>query len=347
MKDYLIQIDALRFYAVFSVVISHLYPSTLPTVDFFIKLYEYLPGVQLFFCISGFLITGILVKGIQISSKSNLFKVFYYRRFLRIFPIYYLTIFLLYFLNIGDYREWFLYDFFYVTNIIQALQGNFAGTIAPHFWSLAVEEQFYIFWPLLLTLSKNKKYHIVLASSLFLLGCFSVFYTSNSFFVARTFGCLAYLGSGALLAILWLYFKEYVQNSVIFLNYFILMLFLFLVIITFFKFYFSEDLSFLIKILAIPILTLKFALGFKNKLLKPLLESRVILYLGKISYGLYVYHLLVHYPLVFLFKLFSIPFQDDSFAFFVYKILLAILVSIISWEFFEKKINLMKNRYSY
>ena len=107
-------------------------------------------GVDLFFVLSGFLITGILL---DTQSDSHFFKKFYGRRVLRIFPLYYGTLFVLFALTPLMHLNWqgmrllLLLD---LQNFRPALVGNFM--LAPnlglfHFWSLAIEEQFYLLWP--------------------------------------------------------------------------------------------------------------------------------------------------------------------------------------------------------
>ena len=98
-------------------------------------------GVDLFFVLSGFLITGILL---DTSSATNYFNSFYTRRILRIFPLYYLSLPLIFFVIAPadahpHTRIWYL---FYAQNWVMT-KVFFAG----HYWSLAVEEQFYLLWP--------------------------------------------------------------------------------------------------------------------------------------------------------------------------------------------------------
>ncbi len=111
-------------------------------------------GVQLFFVLSGFLITGILLDTQQ---ASNYFKSFIVRRALRIFPIYYLTLiaFLIVLPAVGVLAHDFggswqhqLPLWLYYSN--WTLPYGLGGDAMPHFWSLAVEEQFYLLWPLLI-----------------------------------------------------------------------------------------------------------------------------------------------------------------------------------------------------
>jgi peptidoglycan/LPS O-acetylase OafA/YrhL len=97
-------------------------------------------GVELFFVLSGFLITGILL---DTRENSNYYKTFYMRRILRILPVYLLMILIL---RISAYISWafVLVSLLYAVNMtISSVRG---GTY-PAFWSLSVEEQFYLVWP--------------------------------------------------------------------------------------------------------------------------------------------------------------------------------------------------------
>lgn len=110
-------------------------------------------GVTLFFCLSGFLITHILLTTV---AESNALWKFIARRTLRIFPLYYLTLLVLLLLlpALGLQPAIYQYDsenaigfWFYVSN--WTVPAHPKETALCHFWSLAVEEQFYLFWPLL------------------------------------------------------------------------------------------------------------------------------------------------------------------------------------------------------
>jgi peptidoglycan/LPS O-acetylase OafA/YrhL len=106
-------------------------------------------GVDLFFVLSGFLITGILLDS---RGDDRYFRTFFSRRVLRIFPLYYATLFVAFVVLArfmpsvaadGRYQIWL---WTYLDNwAIPLGQGT---AIFPHFWSLAVEEQFYVLWPL-------------------------------------------------------------------------------------------------------------------------------------------------------------------------------------------------------
>lgn len=114
-------------------------------------------GVDLFFVLSGFLITGILL---DTKSASGYYQSFYLRRMLRIFPLYYLFLTVILLLPASsaagdmlgrDYlaqHQWWFWP--HMTNWLMVVEGS-AGATAAGFgaiWSLSIEEQFYLVWPL-------------------------------------------------------------------------------------------------------------------------------------------------------------------------------------------------------
>ncbi|MGH7284781.1 MAG: acyltransferase family protein [Polyangiaceae bacterium] len=121
-------------------------------------------GVDLFFVLSGFLITGILYDS---KNKTRYFRTFYVRRTLRIFPLYYGVLALLFVilpalrsshspgLAQSEQHEAWLWT--YATNLYLSLHGSWrALPYVGHFWSLAVEEHFYLVWPMIV-LSFSRK----------------------------------------------------------------------------------------------------------------------------------------------------------------------------------------------
>lgn len=116
-------------------------------------------GVELFFVLSGFLITGILY---DTQNKPHYFRNFYMKRVLRIFPLYYGVLAFVFFLAplipllrgptldyLVDRQAW---AWLYAINIYIAKQGAWSFSYLEHFWSLAIEEHFYLFWPLVVFL---------------------------------------------------------------------------------------------------------------------------------------------------------------------------------------------------
>jgi peptidoglycan/LPS O-acetylase OafA/YrhL len=115
-------------------------------------------GVNAFFVLSGFLITHLLLKEYERRGSISI-GAFYARRALRIFPAYY--VFLLFSLSVDAYqgdarsREVALPAALYYLNYYHAVNGHSSASIA-HAWSLAVEEQFYLIWPLCLILGLTR-----------------------------------------------------------------------------------------------------------------------------------------------------------------------------------------------
>ena len=152
---YIKQFDGLRAIAVLMVVVFHWFAGGWIT-----KSGIGLMGVDIFFALSGFLITRILLvykfnqdAGYDKHSKWHILGRFIYRRALRIFPVYFLLLFVLYhisyFLPNTLKADWGWYVS-YLQNFLFYIRQSWAiGKVSP-FWTLAVEEQFYMFWPLLI-----------------------------------------------------------------------------------------------------------------------------------------------------------------------------------------------------
>ena len=174
-RGHLVPLDGLRGLAILAVMASHLFavnyealwwPARLAGEIFYWGLW----GVDLFFVLSGFLITGILVDSLQ---GPHFFRNFYMRRVLRIFPLYYGLLFLLFALTPELHIQWHGLKvplLLYLQNgwRLQPLTEQMGMNISlNHLWSLAIEEQFYMVWPLLVFLARTPR-RIMAAS---LAGC--------------------------------------------------------------------------------------------------------------------------------------------------------------------------------
>jgi peptidoglycan/LPS O-acetylase OafA/YrhL len=112
-------------------------------------------GVDLFFVLSGFLITGILYDS---RKDEHYFRNFYMRRVLRIFPLYYGVLVIVFLVlplipalrvpEIAALQPHQAWAWLYAVNIYLAIHDGWVLSYIEHFWSLAVEEQFYLIWPL-------------------------------------------------------------------------------------------------------------------------------------------------------------------------------------------------------
>jgi peptidoglycan/LPS O-acetylase OafA/YrhL len=157
-------LDGVRGIAVIAVMFSHLFPGTARgTVQHVVgEVLQFgATGVDLFFVLSGFLITGILFDSLE---DDGYFRKFYARRMLRIFPLYYgvLACCGLWMIvnESGQYRELLSYALYLQnTRLLVDTSSANARVVLPivHFWSLAIEEQFYLVWPLLIFVIRKQQ----------------------------------------------------------------------------------------------------------------------------------------------------------------------------------------------
>lgn len=183
MKQYRADIDGLRALAVVPVLIFHFFPNLLP--GGFV-------GVDVFFVISGFLITSIIINDVKQGSFTVL--GFYKKRIIRIFPALALVLSTVYLLGWfsflqGDFASLGKHIFggsFFISNLLLWSESGYfdsSSQLKPllHLWSLGVEEQFYLFWPLLLMLFARTKKALYLTSATILIISFMVgLYTMHS-----------------------------------------------------------------------------------------------------------------------------------------------------------------------
>ena len=158
-KKYFDNLDGLRAYAAIAVVIFHM---NLNWPNYWYLMPYWWLGVQIFFIISGFLITDILLK---LKNGDWFFKNFYKRRALRILPLYFLCfIFTIFYWISRDnsIQDFYAYILFIQNWVIWFNNGTVDfPTIFGHSWTLAIEQQFYLLWPLFIRYIHIKKLWIV------------------------------------------------------------------------------------------------------------------------------------------------------------------------------------------
>ena len=198
-------LDGVRAIAVLLVMLHH---AGLPYTPFPVDLG--LLGVRLFFVLSGFLITGILLDGDDARARGesdvgSLARSFYARRALRLVPVYYGPLLVLVLLDAARVRQDLAWHALYATSFLVARENGWIG-IASHFWSLSVEELFYLLWPWLVLATPRRALPWVCATVVAIgpvfraagvvhgLGRWTLLYTLP--------GCTDPLAIGALLAIL-------------------------------------------------------------------------------------------------------------------------------------------------
>ena len=170
------ELDGLRGVAILLVLIHRFWPASGPLARFATVAELGWVGVDLFFVISGFLITGILI---DTRDDPAYFKNFFARRVLRIFPLYYAyvaAVFVL--LPMHEKGPYFqtpfiqesgspLFYFLYLANVPEAFFGRDVPKLLGMLWSLAIEEQFYLSFPFLARISRRKLVYVLLAMVVF------------------------------------------------------------------------------------------------------------------------------------------------------------------------------------
>ena len=169
---HLLQLDGLRTVAIALVMAEHLFPLHRLIVNWFPSMEGLRPGqivpplgfigVSLFFVLSGFLITRILLSCRERwregeSTLGRELRVFYFRRTLRIFPLYYGVLLVLAVLDVRQIHDRLPYHLTYTFNWLLTFPEHYSrGGFERHFWSLCVEEQFYLIWPWLILLAPRR-----------------------------------------------------------------------------------------------------------------------------------------------------------------------------------------------
>ena len=305
-------------------------------------------GVRFFFVVSGFLVTRILLKtrGKLDNGESSRWKElgnFQIRRLMRTLPAYYLSLLIAAAIGITPVRETLGWTLTFLTNFYIASVGYFPATIS-HFWTLAVQEQFYLFWPLivlflpgawmkftfpgLILTSLVFRYYCIATDASYLVRWFNVLGNLDTFAAG---GILAYasMKNPALIVErktrLW-------SGAVAFLCLF--------VAVAMRPLSLDNPLSILIELFESVFMGWLVACsvtGFRGWVGK-ILSWHPLAYLGQVSYGVFVYHVLISILLLPVFVHFGCGGEDAVsivVRFFVQS-LISILAATLSWLFFEQ-----------
>jgi len=345
------QLDALRAIAVSAVLIHHFLPVGRFIPEDFLTLGAL--AVRLFFVLSGYLITGILLRSRELTFGTAL-KQFYLRRALRIFPIYYLVLLTLVLVGGSRVRQDILWHLMYLSNILFVRNPGAMG-ITGHLWTLSVEEQFYFIWPFLILLVPNKYILRVILVAIVIGVCWTIVAFRLVALGGPIVGgiltpaCLDSLGIGSLLSFiendqrLRIYRERFLRFAVITGGFIIL-----LQTIIFFgshllPLFFST--AYLGVSLVFVWLVGRAAQGFGGKL-GAFLEWRPLLYIGKISYGVYLYHNFMPRLVSEAANALGLS-QPGTVLTFLFASALTFLVAAASWHLIERPINRLKEQVSY
>lgn len=374
-KVFFPNLDGLRFMAFMAVYIQHSFEPWANHYHFFRHFYDRVPnflvhlggeGVSCFFVLSGFLITYLLLKETEQDGQVNVLH-FYMRRALRIWPIYYLLVILNFsvfhwFCNwiSWPFRHWnplYVSTFLTNFNFIQLLRDHDAGgkSLLGATWSVTVEEQFYLVWPLLFFIFPKKLYKYIFLGILIISYAFRIVYRFDganlyfntlsvcgdlavgglcgyfSFYSTTFKNFISHLGkrqiiAGYLVGLAYLYYSLQVHHS----NNYIAIL-LRLGSCLFYAFIIVEQ-------------------NFANHSFYKFSNARFMSKWGKYTYGLYMYHLIVITFLTASVEAFFPALNQNNL---FINILLSALylavsffISYISYEYFEKRFIKLKDKFA-
>jgi peptidoglycan/LPS O-acetylase OafA/YrhL len=372
-NDYQRSIDGLRGLAILLVIMFH------RDVAYFGWI-----GVILFFVLSGYLITKVLLveKEKELPLKTK-FKNFWARRILRIFPLYYLYLLIL---GIALLAKWgssqiglempYLFTYTYNFYLLHVYDRQGPSFLAGHFWSLSVEEQFYLFYPFLIFLLKRKQLKFALIGLIVFSVLFRLFFSVYQFdYLGNSNGYLdyhpvVYLDSFLCGAMIYIFRLDKLRPPV---QYFI---FFFSILITliggvciyleinanetflvrkylssfgieahytknFYRVWGLVHLNLLFSSLLLLLLS-----PVKNKIhlwLKNIFELKPLVAIGKVSYGMYVFHGIVIWLLIDIFDYENV--FMNKYIFFILCLVSTWLVSFIVYHLYEKRFLALKEKF--
>lgn len=319
-------------------------------------------GVILFFVLSGFLISYLLFKEEEVTNTISI-KDFYIRRILRIWPLYFLIIITslfvlpnIEFFTLEGFGKQVVWDnlfykiilfIFFLPNLVLNLFGFIP--YASQTWSIGAEEQFYLVWPGLNKKIINKWSLLFGVIFFYILVKFSIqFFPSQikqvfkGFWLSTPIDCMAIGGIFALIIYdatpIVLLIRKILFSKII--QFIALALTLFLITINYHLPILDQYFHFEMYAVLFGILIANFAAN-QNRIFS--MENKISNYLGKISYGMYMYHPII---IVFCIKI-GIMFNIiDNFVLYPIVFLLVVLLSSLSYEFYEKRFINKKARYS-
>lgn len=324
-KAYFENLDGLRAIAALSVVCYHIsnhfdFPDTpvyrilRPILSFGGHGGEL--GVTFFFILSGFLITYLMFEEQQNTGNLNI-PFFYYRRVLRIWPAYYISLFAGFILypatssisgnSLHENASPLLYSVF-AANFDHIFNGPPSNGILGVQWSVAIEEQFYLLWPVLFVASGQRKVFPPVTICI-VIGSYLFFYRSSDWSTGyyHLLSNMRYLASGALLA--WIcFFNEKLVQRLLSKIHPLLHAVVYTLSITFL--FFEDPLTDLFPLIRhmrqlVPNLFFIYVITEQNFDPHPFFRMRnfvQITRLGKISYGIYLYHMIAIYTVLTLTK---------------------------------------------
>lgn len=311
-------------------------------------------GVVFFFVLSGFLITYLLLEEKEKTGSISI-KKFYSRRILRIWPLYFLIMIIGFFilpkLHAFDhvYLTQFLKQNFWQNLLLYiVILPNLALALfkpVPHIgqlWSIGVEEQFYAIWPWLVKYNKNLLRVLVGVIAVCLISkiAFQLLVMSNpnntsllnikTFIATLKFESMAIGGIGAWGVHNKKFYSVFLHNGLLITSMILIL------ISVYFTPHALQDGIFLLQSVLFLIVILNVSCNEKS-ILK--LENKAFVFLGNISYGIYVYHMMMIVAVILLLEKFDVNINNSWYSqIFMYSLSIGftVLISFLSYNYFEK-----------
>ncbi len=341
-------IDGLRFIAFLMVFIYHLSPFR-PTSFFNMTGWT---GVHLFFLISGFLLSKLLTEEYKQSGSISLFKYFI-RRILRIWPLYFLFLLIVSIASVSLTHHPFSLqrlfgNLFFYDNILTVANGFNPNLATGHLWSMSLEEQYYLVLPFFIPwlIKQNKKnikgiifaiFGLLLLTRLVLV-IFHCNYTSIYVlpFSADCFVAGIALGIGV--------FDTWIKKIPTIFAWTLGIILLLLLYKLPPPMVMGPHIIWLYFVMAGAFFFIFIAVAYSNhRWLNQVFTNRPIRYLGKISFGLYVFHIAANYITAYFYSILKRPMDMGIFWI---SLSFTILLAIVSYELWEKQFLKMKDRFT-
>lgn len=307
-------------------------------------------GVDIFFMLSGFLITYILIKEKDKLGYISL-KKFYIRRILRIWPLYFFLIalapFIVKWIQSTPEPDYLSTILFY--NNFHAIKTEAWVFPFAHFWSICIEEHFYILWPIIITLTPKKHFLslfsiIIFISILFKLYIILFFESQWYSIYLNTFCRIDVMVIGALFAYFH-YIKPFKLSVPLIPQILLVLVLVGMLLFDGYNDYTNIFFAVLKKYSYVLLFGLLFLIyNFNDKVFIRFKPNSFIHYLGKTSYGIYMYGNII---LIVFIKKVMYGFQIHNVYFFwISLITLSIVVPIISYELLEKPFLKLKDKFT-
>lgn len=352
-RGHVVSLDGIRGIAILLVLTFHCFEKINVYPFNFVSELGWI-GVDLFFVLSGFLITGILV---DTKGNQGYLSSFFAKRALRIFPLYYLVLTCVFitiaipgiqkFSPVYDkaHLESSIYYLTFTQNLLFAFNDWGVTDLLNHFWSLAIEEQFYLFWPFLVFYLDVSKLLIVCVILIIVALVIRNNNVSNDFSYVFTLSRVDALAIGSMLAIL-------IRQQIRILEKVALPLFVSTIILLSVICLYSPDLGFrnpyfirigytLFALLFASMIAFVYDTKRIGAYINRFFSLSVLKFFGTYSYGLYIYHWI-------LYKGVYNPLQNRfmfSKAYILVFLVLVTAISVLSFHTFEKYFLKFKSRF--